>query len=65
LAVNHASYLDSFLLLEAFNADFDFVAKRELQANVFIRLLLRGVGSQFVERFAVERGVQDTDFSRT
>ncbi len=62
LAVNHASYLDSFLLLEALDADFDFVAKRELQANVFIRLLLRGVGSQFVERFAVERGVQDTDF---
>ncbi len=61
LAVNHASYLDSFLLLEALDADFDFVAKRELQGNVFMRLLLRGIGSQFVERFAVERGVQDTE----
>ncbi len=60
-AVNHASYLDSFVLLEALDADFDFVAKRELQANVFTRLLLRGIGSQFVERFAAERGVQDTD----
>ncbi len=61
LAVNHASYLDSFLLLEALDTDFDFVAKRELQANVFTRLLLRGIGSQFVERYAVERGVQDTE----
>ena len=61
LAVNHVSYLDSFLLLEALDADFDFIAKRELQANAFIRLLLRGIGGQFVERFAAERGVQDTD----
>ena len=60
-AVNHASYLDSFLLLEALAADFDFVAKRELLGNVFTRLLLRAVGSQFVERFAAERGVQDTE----
>lgn len=61
LAVNHASYLDTFFLMEALAADFDFVAKRELMGNLFTRLLLPRVGSQFVERIAKERGLQDTE----
>jgi len=61
LAVNHASYLDTFFLMEALAADFDFVAKRELLGNVFTRLLLPRIGSQFVERTAKERGLQDTE----
>lgn len=61
LAANHASYLDSLLLLEALDVDFDFVAKRELLDLFFTRWLLRAVGSQFVERFAAARGVQDTE----
>jgi 1-acyl-sn-glycerol-3-phosphate acyltransferase len=36
-----------------------FVAKRELVGNLFARWFLRGLGTEFVERFDKQRGVED------
>jgi len=61
VAVNHASYLDGPILLAALPVDVSFVAKQELQAQFFPHVLLRRIGTEFVERFDVQRGVQDTE----
>ena len=57
---NHASYLDGLLILAALPEAFGFVAKSELQSNWLARVLLRALGAQFVERFEVEKSVEDT-----
>lgn len=61
VAVNHASYLDGPILLGALPVDVSFVAKQELAAQFFPRVLLRRIGTEFVERFDVQRGIQDTE----
>jgi len=54
LAVNHTSYLDPVALLALLDwRDWGFVAKREFEGNFFMRSLLAGFGSKFVERFDV------------
>ena len=62
VAVNHTSYLDGAVLLAVLpwrnNA---FVAKRELAANPITRILLRGLGVQFVERFDVQKSAEHAD----
>ncbi|HEX4927598.1 MAG TPA: AMP-binding protein [Burkholderiales bacterium] len=62
VAANHTSYLDGAVLLAVLpwrnNA---FVAKRELAANPVTRLLLRGLGVQFVERFDVQKSAEHAD----
>jgi len=60
IVVNHASYVDSPLLLSLLPRRVRFVAKRELAANPVLRLLLRAAGAFFVERFEAERGAEDT-----
>ena len=57
---NHASYLDGLLIMAALPDAFGFVAKSELQDNWLARVLLRALGAQFVERFDVEKSVEDT-----
>jgi 1-acyl-sn-glycerol-3-phosphate acyltransferase len=57
VVANHASYLDGIVLTAILPARCRFVAKRELEANAATRLLLRGIGTQFVERFDVEGSV--------
>jgi 1-acyl-sn-glycerol-3-phosphate acyltransferase len=65
LVANHASYLDGILLVAALPGEFSakgyfsFVAKRELLANIVSRVYLRHIGSDFVERFDPERGVEE------
>jgi 1-acyl-sn-glycerol-3-phosphate acyltransferase len=59
LVANHASYLDGMALFAAFPAHFSFVAKRELLAHPVARIYLRGLGVQFVERFAARQSVED------
>jgi 1-acyl-sn-glycerol-3-phosphate acyltransferase len=59
LVANHASYLDGLALVAAIPADFSFVAKRELLDHPVARLYLRGLGVQFVERFAARQSVED------
>jgi len=57
---NHASYLDGLVILAALPEAFGFVAKSELQRNWLVRVLLRALGAQFVERFDVEKSVEDS-----
>lgn len=59
LVVNHASYLDGIVLLAALPGVFSFVAKRELANQRIAGLFLRRIGTEFVERFDLQRGVED------
>jgi len=47
---NHASYLDGIILTAALPPKFTFVIKREVTSVPFLHLLLRKMGSHFVER---------------
>lgn len=57
---NHASYLDSFVLVAAIPRDFSIVAKEELRRKVLLRLLLERMRVEFVERFDKQKGVIDS-----
>ncbi|MBI4588937.1 MAG: AMP-binding protein [Candidatus Rokubacteria bacterium] len=56
-ASNHASYLDSVVLLAALPAEFSFVAKRELTLYPLIGTVIRKVGHLTVERADLSRSV--------
>lgn len=57
---NHSSYLDSFILCALLPSSVAFVAKKELEGNLFTRVLLHRIGAIFVERFEAGQGVADT-----
>jgi 1-acyl-sn-glycerol-3-phosphate acyltransferase len=59
--VNHASYLDPLVLVAVLPSSISFVAKRELAGQFFAHILFRRLGTEFVERFDPQRGVEDTD----
>jgi 1-acyl-sn-glycerol-3-phosphate acyltransferase len=59
VVANHASYLDGMILTAALPPSFSFVIKREVTSVPFLHLLLRRIGSQFVERFDRHRGGVD------
>ena len=59
LASNHGSYVDGAILVAALPRPFAFVAKRELRRHVMLRLYLKRLGTQFVDRLDAERGVSD------
>src|SRR4051812_44422305 len=62
LAVNHTSYLDGAALMAALaERPFAFVAKRELKDNFLTRILVKGIGAEFVERFDVQKSVEHAD----
>jgi 1-acyl-sn-glycerol-3-phosphate acyltransferase len=56
---NHASYLDGVVFTAALPARFSFVIKREMNGVPLAGLLLRRLGSHFVERFNRSRGAAD------
>jgi 1-acyl-sn-glycerol-3-phosphate acyltransferase len=56
---NHASYLDSLVLVAALPLAPVFIAKGELRHKFFPRLFLRRIGAEFVERFDWRRGAED------
>ncbi len=56
---NHASYLDGLVFTAALPPQFGFVIKREMAAVPLAGLLLRRLGSEFVERFNRHRGATD------
>jgi 1-acyl-sn-glycerol-3-phosphate acyltransferase len=56
---NHASYLDGIVLTAALPARFGFVIKREMAAVPLVGMLLKRLGSEFVERFNRQRGAAD------
>jgi 1-acyl-sn-glycerol-3-phosphate acyltransferase len=62
LAVNHTSYLDAVVLVAVLGPRVHaFVAKREFEANPLMRLLLKGFGTVFVERFDVQKSAEHAD----
>jgi acyl carrier protein len=59
LAANHTSYLDALVLLAILEyRGYAFVAKREFQDSFFMRALLSGFGTQFIERFDVAKSTE-------
>jgi 1-acyl-sn-glycerol-3-phosphate acyltransferase len=56
---NHASYLDGVVFTAALPPRFGFVIKREMARVPLAGLLLRKLGSEFVERFNRHRGAAD------
>jgi acyl carrier protein len=62
LAVNHTSYLDAVVLVAVLGPRaYAFAAKREFEANPLMRLLLKGFGAIFVERFDVQKSAEHAD----
>jgi 1-acyl-sn-glycerol-3-phosphate acyltransferase len=56
---NHASYIDGIVFTAALPPRFGFVIKREMNEVPLASLLLRRLGSEFVERFDRNRGASD------
>ena len=56
---NHASYIDGVVFTAALPPRFGFVIKREMNNVPLAGLLLRRLGSEFVERFNRHRGAAD------
>jgi len=54
VVANHASYLDSLIAVATLPRPFVFVAKRELGDSAILRPFLRGLGTEFVERFVLQ-----------
>jgi 1-acyl-sn-glycerol-3-phosphate acyltransferase len=59
IVVNHSSYLDGLVMMAALPPRFGFVIKREMSKVPLANLLLRRIGSHFVERFNRHRGATD------
>jgi len=57
---NHSSYSDVLVLAAALPINPCYVAKQELAGHFVPRLFLRALGAQFVERFDVQQGVEDS-----
>jgi 1-acyl-sn-glycerol-3-phosphate acyltransferase len=59
VVANHASYLDGVVFSAVLPPHFGFVIKREMNSVPLAGLLLRRLGSEFVERFNRNRGAAD------
>jgi 1-acyl-sn-glycerol-3-phosphate acyltransferase len=59
VVANHASYLDGVVMAAALPPRFGFVIKREMNEVPLAGLLLRRIGSEFVERFNRHKGGTD------
>jgi 1-acyl-sn-glycerol-3-phosphate acyltransferase len=60
LVANHASYIDGLLLVAQLPRPCRFVAKREFAPHFISRIFLTHLGTEFVERFDLKQGVEDT-----
>jgi 1-acyl-sn-glycerol-3-phosphate acyltransferase len=60
VVANHASYLDGIVLKAALPARFSFVIKKEFSRVPVAGLLLKRIGSEFVDRFNRHAGGMDT-----
>jgi len=59
VVANHGSYIDGLVMHAALPARFAFVIKNEMGRVPLASLLLRRLGSEFVERFDRHRGAVD------
>jgi 1-acyl-sn-glycerol-3-phosphate acyltransferase len=59
VVANHSSYIDGLVAAAALPPDFAFVIKKEMVRVPLAGLLLRRMGSQFVERFDRHKGGVD------
>jgi 1-acyl-sn-glycerol-3-phosphate acyltransferase len=59
VVANHASYLDGVVMTAALPPRFGFVIKREMNDVPVAGLLLRRIGSEFVDRFNRHKGGTD------
>jgi 1-acyl-sn-glycerol-3-phosphate acyltransferase len=59
VVANHSSYVDGLVLQAALPPRFAFVIKKEMVRVPFMSLLLRRLGSQFVERYDRQQGAGD------
>jgi 1-acyl-sn-glycerol-3-phosphate acyltransferase len=59
VVANHASYIDGIVAAAALPPDFAFVIKKEMVRVPLAGLLLRRLGSEFVERFNRHQGASD------
>jgi 1-acyl-sn-glycerol-3-phosphate acyltransferase len=59
VVANHGSYLDGVVLYAALPPNFGFVIKREMSRVPFANLLLRRIGSHYVDRGSGGQGARD------
>ena len=59
VVANHASYIDGVVAMAALPPDFAFVIKKEMVRVPLASLLLRRLGSEFVERHNRQEGASD------
>ena len=64
LASNHASYLDSMLLFAAIPADLTFAAKREFENHFVTRVLMKRLGTVFLDKSVTERAARSLETLR-
>lgn len=57
--VNHSSYLDAYVLVAALPRKYSFVAKAELKQNAMVHYFLRRIGTEFVDRADMGKGLSD------
>jgi len=60
LVSNHASYLDSYVLLATLPGYFRFIAKAELASNFYNRIPLKNIHTEFVDRYETSKSLEDT-----
>ena len=60
VVANHCSYLDGVVLFAALPPVFGFVIKREMSRVPLANMLLRRIGSHYVDRGRGQRGARDT-----
>lgn len=58
--VNHASYIDSLIMLEIVPPHTRFVGKKELMATPVLRTFMRKLGYLSVDRIDLSKGLEDT-----
>jgi 1-acyl-sn-glycerol-3-phosphate acyltransferase len=59
VVANHASYIDALVVAAGLPPDFAFVIKKEMVRVPLAGLLLKRLGSEFVERFNRNKGAAD------
>jgi 1-acyl-sn-glycerol-3-phosphate acyltransferase len=59
VVANHASYLDGLVMKAALPPRFNYVVKREMEGVPLAGLLLRRIGTEFVDRFDRHKGASD------